>query len=667
MADILTPRSVPVARAPGRVSGESAAELTRAGQAAQGVADKFTAFYEEKARNENELLLATTQADWSRMYGERAKGAGNGFTRGILTDYDAYVAKVMETSPQRGRNDLKLAFDKYRINLAEKAMAREAAARAAAAAKVRAETLRQNGLALAHDPTPENFAALSEGKKDAEKEYLAGVYLESKIMTDPLAVEAELAEKVWDDYLTADKLLAAQRSARSAASGFRRAAVDQLNDELKNEAAYIAETGDTAENPALSDESIAALGLSPDDEAKIKAERDYTLGLAADIHAVNTASPEEIAATFSQRQAAATEKGDDVADVSARDRYLAAIQNRNDSIKADPAAHLQRTNAPIADMFENWNAASDDAKPIVFDRMRAYMDAQYDHLGVPLDMRTYLPKNTAAAMAKAINESPAGEGGMRLFDLREQFGDAAPAVMAQLAAAGLTPDSKVKMLYADKTALVADLDLTRGVSNADLAKALPSENSVNVIRGTMIEEAAAWRGAYLAGGNEAALTTFNELFETAMRVAMFRAAKSGMDSNTAVSQTVNEMFPASQVAEGQGVNFVAPEGVNVPHVSNTLQWHIDNIDAISDAIRFDHPSLPEFVDKAVAEASIRSNGVWVNNEKGDGVVLGYDFGGYIVPVPTISGEPIQFSFAELMKVAPAPVQFPSPVKIRPWQ
>lgn len=100
----------------------------------QGVADKFTAYYEEKATEEAELIWTQAQADWTRNLKASAKTAGDGFTGTTMQDYDAYVDGVMKTVPLRRVDDMQHAFAKQRIGVEAQAMEIEAAARARARA-----------------------------------------------------------------------------------------------------------------------------------------------------------------------------------------------------------------------------------------------------------------------------------------------------------------------------------------------------------------------------------------------------------------------------------------------------------------------------------------------------------------------------------------------------
>ncbi len=129
MVEFVTPRITPTARAAGQVSSAGSQAINRLAGAAQGAANTFSDFYEKEAAIQGEQLLAEVQEEWSRTYNERAKTAGNGFTKGILNDYDQFVADKLAQQqtdaeargqanvPERKRDEVDLAVRKYRLTL----------------------------------------------------------------------------------------------------------------------------------------------------------------------------------------------------------------------------------------------------------------------------------------------------------------------------------------------------------------------------------------------------------------------------------------------------------------------------------------------------------------------------------------------------------------------
>jgi len=238
MVELYTPRVVPASRGAGQVSNARSQALTNAGQVMQNVANDFSAFYEKEAAINADLLLATARADWARDYAERAKSAGAGFTKNIMSDYDAYVAKAMEGAPKRKHSEVKAGFAKMRLRIETQALAREAAARAAAKAKVVAEARRLKGVALVHETTRANLAELIEGANAADTKYLTGVYIEAQIMDDPAQALSELNSGDFDSQLTAGTLMghisAAEREAKTAKDK-----ITAIDDEARNERANV--------------------------------------------------------------------------------------------------------------------------------------------------------------------------------------------------------------------------------------------------------------------------------------------------------------------------------------------------------------------------------------------------------------------------------------------
>ena len=94
--------------------------------------------------------------------------------------------------------------------------------------------------------------------------------------------------------------------------------------------------------------------------------------------------------------------------------------------------------------------------------------------------------------------------------------------------------------------------------------------------------------------------------------------------------------------------FIAPRGVD----ANEVQIAAERM-ASEDMLRaagiapLDNPALPEYVDAEVNIAALASNGVWLNNSTGDGVVLHYEFGdGQYLPAMRTDGQPYQLLFVD---------------------
>jgi len=218
MVEFVTPRATPSAREAGQIVGSGSDALNRAGAAAKRAADTFTEFYEEEARIENDLLFATAQADWSRKFDETKKAAGAGYAKGMLEQYDAYVAEVMAESPERGKDNLRLGFDKYRLSIQEKAMAAEAAARAAAKAKAQAEAMQQRTLMLARSDEPvlayDEIMSSNPNLSDREVKALSGVLVDS-LLADGSEWALDRAQEFIDgergDFLTGEQYVSIEK------------------------------------------------------------------------------------------------------------------------------------------------------------------------------------------------------------------------------------------------------------------------------------------------------------------------------------------------------------------------------------------------------------------------------------------------------------------------
>lgn len=316
MVEMLTPKVGVQARQAGQVSTAPARNLARAASATKMVADNFTQYYEEKAAIDNELILATTQADWTQTYNERKGSAGNGFTKGMLADYDEYVTAAMADSPVRGRDQLQLAMDKYRLNLETKSMQQEAAARARATAASIAEANRLKANALISDPSL--LDDYLEGAGPKETSLFVRMALSGRMKDDPQGVYDDVMGGMWDEVLTPEQKISARNQAQTGINALEReaatelAAIQKLYEErLQGEIDHVTATGGLPLDSEFGDDDVRAMYPDDPDRAdELIKLRDISVQHAQDVNAVATAMPEDIIAELQRLESEKQEFGD---------------------------------------------------------------------------------------------------------------------------------------------------------------------------------------------------------------------------------------------------------------------------------------------------------------------------------------------------------------------
>ena len=345
MVELLTPQVGVQARQAGQVSTAPARILAQAAGVAKGVAGQFTEFYEKEAAIQNDLLLATTQADWTQRYNETKGNAGAGYAEGMLNDYDDYVRGIMETAPQRGRDELELAHDKYRLNLETKALQREAAARAAAKAAAQAEAARLKANSLISDPTL--LDDYLEGATPKETSLFVRMALSGRMKDDPQGVYDDVMGGMWDTALTPEQKISALNQSQTGLDRIAREGAAEIKVEkaaylkrAQEEIDHVIATGGLPLDSEFDDDTIDAMFEGePERAAELKRTRDITVQHAQYLNSVSTASPEAIAYNRKVLLEKVQEFGDTRADVARLESYDAAIAELT---KAETAEEKER-------------------------------------------------------------------------------------------------------------------------------------------------------------------------------------------------------------------------------------------------------------------------------------------------------------------------------------
>ena len=433
MVEIRTPRLAPAARPAEQVSTATATELGRLGGAMQNVADRYTAYYEEKAADNADLIWAQTQADWSRKFNETSPKAGEGYALSTLQDYDSYVDQVLPTVPMRQQENMQHMFAKYRINLEAKSLEVEAAARARKRAEDKAEARRLRGLAMLEEPTFANYQLLSDGLKDAERLNLLGVYAEAVLSSkDEFAVEnfRGLLEDTdtFDGLLSADQKLGIMEGIDRVEAEQAREDADRIDQLIADATAHAANTGEDHSDLILEDIEYSRL----DDETKAAARKTVadSVQFAQDTYNIRRQPMGESVEYLRElRNNASTE-----ADWSRVAIYEKARTAHAEAMRKDQAGYIIGTNEDTKRVFE---LVQESSSPVVRRSFVNMMNMLYDRLGVPEAQRTYLPKATAEAMVANFNENATGLTGPQIDQYLNTWGEMSGQIEAELIAADL--------------------------------------------------------------------------------------------------------------------------------------------------------------------------------------------------------------------------------------
>jgi len=677
MVDLTTPRITPTARAAGRVSSAGSQATQRLASAVQGTADTFTEHFEKEAAIQGDELLAEVQAEWNRSYNERAKTAGSGFAKNVLGDFDEFLAKrraEYEASavergqanvPERNRQELDAAFNKYRLRLETKALQREAAVRAAAKARAVANTRRLKLNALISDPSmlPDYLETASTS---GERSDYVRTALGMTVRDDPAAVRDQVLGGQWDADLTpsqkmsfiklADSGIARQEREQEVET---RAQQGMLEAELNEEIAFAAANGAPPVDSAFDETNLADLYAS-DPERGVEVRDNYkrAIDFAETLHGVSMSSPDGIQLEIERLERKVSEPGNTSEDVANLNTYTTALQARNTQIRNDPATYVQENQDGVQSIYGRLGEVDPENAPIVAENYVRGLEASYDRLGVPDELRAVLPKQDAAAQVAQFNAMGSDVAAQALAQYAETWGDAAPRVMAQLDKEGLAKEYSVAMRHMDNPGLSQAIVNLATVERADLVKGLPTASVTDTSR-ALTEGMTEYRTAFEFAGSGDAQEMMNKHFEVAEKFAL-DLVRRGADPEEAVERATTQLFPETPVLSNNE-KYILPTGLSEFSTSIGAEALMDEdalrengIQAIND------PRFPDFADMEVTISSASRSGIWVNNSDGTGLQLMISLDGYLLPLNRADGSPYSFTFQEISAVGAAqPRQFTS--------
>lgn len=647
----------PTALAAGQVGSGSSDALTRAGGAMQNVADSFSEHYEKVARIERERMLAQTQADWTRKFSERAKDAGPGFAKTMVGEYDQYIAEAMKGAPVRGRENLELAFDKYKMDLETRAIEVEAQARARAIAKAQAEAKAARARVLAEQKRLAGNRLISDPSSlqefvEADPEnadYYTKIALDARMMDDPVSVRDEVMQGKWDARLSpSEKLSFAKAGAAAVERAQREAEIaakvqrDAYENELAEDLAYAEANGAPPVDAAFDPDVVRE--VFKENAPEVIARYEQAVQHSEMVYSVRSASPDALQSQLSELVAAVQERGDTQGDVKRLQSFQTALDARNRAITEDASAYVVGASDEAGAYFNAYSGAEAEDRPIAARNYVSALNANYDALGVPDALRRVLPKSAAQQVVSAFNDMGADVAAQSLQDYRNEWGGNASRVMSELGAAGLAPEYLVAMRHADNPGLASAIVNLRGQDAKTLKTGLDTL-SVSDMEKELTTTLAEYRSAFEAGDASGQATElFNMNYGVAQRLAL-QYMRTGLDAAVAVERVTTQLFPETPVQTGDK-QILIPSDYDANKVERTLDLAAqDKALRDADLMPLDDPRLPQFADMEVMLRAAQQ-GVWLNNSTGDGAVLHLNIGGYFLPLMRKNGALYDVKFAD---------------------
>lgn len=357
---------------------------------------------------------------------------------------------------------------------------------------------------------------------------------------------------------------------------------------------------------------------------------EITLDLKADRDAAKT--PEDIIKTATRYS-----------------EWIESVASRGDAINKDAALFVVQNNEFASGLLENItdqiSRGDIDGASAGMMKFRDVVENQFDDLSIPTNQRSIMPKAFASQMVDFIQGIDTDVASITFDRIRNNLGDYGPRFIEELRAANLRPEY-VEAMYSTNPAIQKELLDISGRDMEDIKVGI--EEKVKDTRKEINLLITEYRQGFLAGGGTKAEEIFNEQYMVIEKMALARIKK-GSDPATAAESAVRDILPEFEqvVLSGQG-KYVIPSEFDAQSIETNASMLLN--EKILGALNIeplDSQQYPGFVDEAVSLASIASTGMWLNNSRGDGLVLHYTINGTELPVLTKDGVEYEVKFSEL--------------------
>ena len=124
--------------------------------------------------------------------------------------------------------------------------------------------------------------------------------------------------------------------------------------------------------------------------------------------------------------------------------------------------------------------------------------------------------------------------------------------------------------------------------------------------------------------------------------------KAAQARQEAAAVVLEDMFPEAVMIVQEYARVIVPRDTDADSVLYNLEAALETrmLEQV-DLAPLNDPNLPGYIDRAVDVESLSDNGVWLNNDTGDGAVLHYNLNGELLPVRLQDGNYYELKFNAL--------------------
>lgn len=634
----------------------------RIGAAIAGFADALDAVSLREERIAAARGRAEDRTHWAerlQALKEQAPPGADGFTKTLSQEFDAYSATRLDsaTSP-RMRDEVEVGLLNLRGQVVEDALSFESGARLAKRRSDVEEIRRLNGNAVARDIG--QFGGLMTETENAIRDMglpptvadqeirtsrrtLAEAGLMGLATRNPAAAMIAIKSGGWDAHVDPDRLMRLyehaetedrrrRAEARQQAAERRAAERAEVEPLLRDEFAAYAR-GKSFANPVPESRIVAAHG--PERAARIIADRKAARQLSADLAAIAMVPPDTQARLLDSYRP----EGEGFAGEAERYDTLSRAIAQDHQRRKDPAQYVLDHSPALRDLLGKTDKDPAAARQAVALSLELQASA-----GIPETERRILPQGMAAGTVRQITSLPAEQAADVMERQAQTYGDLWPRVFGELVREKLpeayqvlaTTDHPVarkrlaEVLAQDKDALrqVAGTDARR-VDDAVSAALTPLARSLD-----------------FAPDGPAALARYTE---AARRLGYANAPLQGAEK--AGEQAVRDIITGRYdfIEQEGGITARVPKG----QAERVQGFASRTLESLTDDDLPDlggGPTLTPAQRKRMLRQSL-ARGVWVTNERDDGLVL---LDARRQPVHRADGRRVEFRFADVTDPEPAP-------------
>ena len=341
------------------------------------------------------------------------------------------------------------------------------------------------------------------------------------------------------------------------------------------------------------------------------------------------------------------------------ENFQTALIARQEALRTDPASYVTQTNKQASQLtstvFKELGEGNINNAAMALTRLNETLNIQYDVIGVPQNDRRLLSKDVAQQMIQSIQAIDDDVEIVILQEIQQGVGDLAPRFISELRDNGLAPEYVEAMYIAPNRAdlqktLVELAQTDIGVLKKNITSPEMGRDAVSALK-ILVEE---YKISYLSGGGSQAQIDFDNQFGVAEKLLYKYLSTSNEQPDTIAERVAGEIFKEyKNVVFNSNASFAAPEEFNAQDMEIFSGSLLDPRRLQEMGIQeLQVADYPGYISEAVSMRALASNGQWLNNSTGDGIVLHYRTNsGSLLPAKFDNGQLVDIKFKDLQNVA----------------